>query len=270
METRQLGRTRLRVPAVGVGTWRTFDVSGGADEAERHRIVDAALGSGARLFDSSPMYGEAERVLAAALEGRRDAAIVATKVWHPGLPQGRRQIERALAWFGGRVDVYQIHNLVGWRQYLPVLEELQAAGKVGVIGATHYSHAAFPELLEVMRTGRIQQVQIPYNVADRLVERELLPAAAELGLGVIVMRPLGEGALARRPPPDSTLEPLRAFGITTWAQALIKWILSDPRVHCAIPATSRVDRVRENAAAGDPPWLDDAAREHVRALAERR
>jgi aryl-alcohol dehydrogenase-like predicted oxidoreductase len=267
METRQLGGTALRVPVVGMGTWRTFDVRGAAAEARCREIVDVALASGANLFDSSPMYGEAEGVLAAALDGRRDAATVATKVWHPSAPLGRGQIERALAWFGRYVDIYQIHNLVGWRQYLPLLEELRDAGTIGVIGATHYSHAAFPELMQVMQTGRIQQVQVPYNAIDRLVEREVLPLAAELGLGVIVMRPFGEGALTRRPPDRARLEPLHPFGVATWGQALLKWILSDARVHSAIPATSRPERMRENAAAGDPPWLDPEAREYVCALA---
>jgi aryl-alcohol dehydrogenase-like predicted oxidoreductase len=120
---------------------------------------------------------------------------------------------------------------------------------------------------KVVRTGRVQQVQVPYNARDRLVEREILPAAAELGLGVLVMQPLGEGALARRSPSAAALAPLARYGVATWAQALLKWIVSEPRVHCAIPATTKVERMRENAAAGDPPWLDEAGRAYVAELA---
>jgi aryl-alcohol dehydrogenase-like predicted oxidoreductase len=269
MHLRPFGRTGLEVPAVGMGTWRTFDVRGAAAGAERERIVTAALDAGATLFDSSPMYGEAERVLARALDGRRERATVATKVWHQDAREGRRQIDRALAWYGGRVEIYQIHNLVGWRQYLPVLEALRDEGAVRVVGATHYSHQAFRELADVMRTGRVQQVQLPYSAADRLAERELLPLTAELGLGVLVMRPFGEGALLRRAPHARALAPLAPFGVTTWAQALLKWILSDPRVHCAIPATSHAERITENAAAGSPPWFDGETRDYVRRLAER-
>lgn len=257
----------MDVPVVGMGTWRTFDVHGSAAEAGARRVVDAALDAGADLFDSSPMYGEAERVLAGALEGRRERAIVADKVWTSSDAEGRAQIERALAWYGGHIDLYQIHNLVGWRHWLPVLERLREEGRVGAIGATHYSHAAFGELREVMRTGRVQQIQVPYNAADRTVEREILPLAAELGLGVLVMRPLGEGALVRRAPPERELAPLRELGVTTWAQALLKWILSDPRVHAVIPATRHPERMRENAAAGNPPWLDAEARALVERLA---
>jgi aryl-alcohol dehydrogenase-like predicted oxidoreductase len=268
VELRPLGNTCLTVPAVGMGTWRTFDVRGARAEAHRRRIVDAAFRTGATLFDSSPMYGEAERVLGAALSGRRGRALVATKVWTDSAAEGRRQIERSLALFGGRVDIYQVHNLVAWRTHLPVLEGLRDAGRVAVVGATHYSHSAFGELVRVMRTGRVAQIQIPYNAADREVEREVLPLAHDLGLGVLVMRPLGEGALVGRPQPVDALAPLRPFGVRTWAQALLKWILSDPRVHCVIPATSHTRRMTENAAAGDPPWLDAEARAYVERLAD--
>jgi aryl-alcohol dehydrogenase-like predicted oxidoreductase len=268
VEQRALGRSGLTVPAVGMGTWQTLDVRGAAAEARSVRIVDAGLASGARLFDTSPMYGRAEAVLAQALSGRREQALVATKVWTPSLADGRRQIAEAMARFGGVIDVYQIHNLVAWRDHLPVLEDLRGRGQVRVIGATHYSHGAFDELLRVMATGRIAQIQVPYNAADREVEHEVLPAAAERGLGVLVMRPFGEGALVRRSPPPEALRPLERFGVRTWPQALLKWILSDPRIHCAIPATSRPERMTENAAAGDPPWLDEGARRLVEELAQ--
>ena len=169
----------------------------------------------------------------------------------------------------GAVDLYQIHNLVAWREHLPVLEDLRAGGQVRVIGATHYSHGAFGELLRVMATGSIAQIQVPYNALDREVEREILPATEEHGLGVLVMRPFGEGALVKRSPPADALRSLERFGVRTWPQALLKWILSDLRVHCAIPATSRAERMRENAAAGDPPWLDEGARRLVEELARR-
>jgi aryl-alcohol dehydrogenase-like predicted oxidoreductase len=269
MEIRAFGKTSLSVAVVGMGTWRTFDVRGDAAEAERRAIVDAALAAGTTLFDTSPMYGESERVLGVALEGRRDRALVADKVWTPSPTEGRDQIRRALAWYGGVVDIYQVHNLVAWRDHLPVLEDLRERGAVRVIGATHYQHAAFGELMNVMATGRVGMIQIPYNAADRIVETDLLPLAQTLGLGVMVMRPLGAGALVRRTPPARDLARLERFGVTTWAQALVKWVLSDRRVHCAIPATSRRERATENAHAGNPPWFDDETRAYVASLASR-
>jgi aryl-alcohol dehydrogenase-like predicted oxidoreductase len=267
MDYRALGRANLQVPAVGVGTWRTFDVRGRRQEEDAAERVTEALEAGANLFDSSPMYGEAERVLGHALQGRRDQALVATKIWTPSPEEGRMQAHRALASFGGRVELYQVHNLVAWPEQLSLLERLKAEGRVTAIGATHYSPSAFGELATVMRTGRIEAIQIPYNPGERVVEREILPLAEELGLGVVVMRPLGAGRLVRSSPPPGDLEPLHAFGVTTWAQALLKWVLSDRRCHVAIPATSKKGRTRENAAAGEQPWFDAEQRALVARLA---
>ncbi len=270
MEQRPLGQSGLTVPAVGMGTWRTFDVRGATAEQQARTIVDEALAVGAHLIDSSPMYGEAERVLGQALATCRTNALVATKVWTQSAEEGRAQIERALGFFGGHVDLYQIHNLVAWRTHLPVLERLRAEGRVGVIGATHYSASAFGELAEVMRTGRIAAIQVPYNPLEREVERDILPLAHALGLGVVVMRPFAEGGLMRRSPTPEALTPLRDWGVETWGQALLKWGLSDPRCHVAIPTTSRPGRMTENAAAGEPPWFGIDERAYVARLANGR
>lgn len=266
MEFRALGQSGLEVPAVGMGTWQTFDVRGEAAEHNAHSIVDVALRQGANFFDSSPMYGEAERVLGQALEGRRDQALIATKVWTNTASASRAQVERALRFFGNRVDLYQIHNLLAWREQLTLLEGLQKEGRIRAIGATHYSPSAFGELRRVMETGRITAIQIPYNPVEREVEREILPLAADLNLGVIIMRPFGGGGLMRRPPSAADLAPLRPFGVTTWAQALLKWGLSDPRCHVSIPATSKPERMSENAQAGDPPWFGVEERDYIARL----
>ncbi|CAN5357000.1 hypothetical protein BH24ACT19_BH24ACT19_01070 [soil metagenome] len=150
-----------------------------------------------------------------------------------------------------------------------MLERLKEEGKVRSIGATHYSHSAFPALMDVMRGGRIDFVQIPYNAADTAVTEEVLPLAEELDLGVIVMVPLGSGRLVRNALSEEELEPLREFGIETWAQALLKFVLSDERVSCAIPATSKPERAHENARAGEPPFFGDEEREYVASLARK-
>ena len=268
METRLLGNSGLTVPVIGLGTWRTFDVRGAAAEANAGAVVEQALRAGASFFDSSPMYGQAERVLGAALRGRRAQALVATKVWAATLREGRAQMQAALGFFGGRVEVYQIHNLLNWREQLDLLEALKDQGQVTAIGATHYSAGAFDELALVMRTGRISAIQVPYNPRQREVERVILPLAAELGLGVIVMRPFGEGELFQRVPASAALAPLAPFGVRTWAQALLKWGLSDPRCHVSIPATSKPARALENAQAGAPPWFGPDERAYVAKLAE--
>jgi aryl-alcohol dehydrogenase-like predicted oxidoreductase len=267
METRALGSSGLIVPVVGMGTWATFDIKGTAGEAHARTVVDRALDAGASFFDSSPMYGEAERVLGLALRGRRESTQVATKVWTPSPDEGRRQAARALEYFGGFVDLYQVHNLVNWRQNLTMLEQLRDEGRIAAIGATHYQPSAFGELREAMKSGRITAIQVPYNPRERDVEREILPLAAELNLGVVVMRPFGEGSLLREMPSSSELAPLEPFGVHTWPQALLKWILSDTRCHVAIPATSKPERMTENAAAGGGPWFEQEQRDYVARLA---
>ncbi len=269
MEQRTLGRSGLRVPVIGMGTWRTFDVHGDAAKKNARAIVDAAFRAGANFFDSSPMYGAAEQVLGETLQGRRDQAIVATKVWASTRREGQMQVKRALSFFGNVIDLYQIHNLVNWREHLVMLEQLRDAGNVRAIGATHYSSSSFGELRTVMQAGRITAVQIPYNPLEREVEQAILPLAAELDLGVVVMRPFAEGALMRNIPSETELEPFRPFGVTTWAQVLLKWILSDPRCHVTIPATTRPGRMTENAASGNPPWFGPHEREQVMRLARR-
>jgi aryl-alcohol dehydrogenase-like predicted oxidoreductase len=269
MERRALGASGFEVPAVGMGTSRTLDVRGRAAEATSRRIVEEALDAGANLFDSSPMYGEAERVLGLALDGRRDEAIVATKVWTADDAAAERQIEASLRHAHGHVELYQVHNLIAWPARLDRLERLRDDGLVDVLGATHYEPWAFDELTTVMRSGRIGFVQIPYNPAERDVERAVLPLAEDLGLGVMLMRPFGRGALLRRWPSKADLAPLAEFGVTTWPQALLKWGLSDPRCTLSIPATSRPGRMTENAAAGNPPWFGPEERDLVTRLATR-
>jgi len=268
MEYRTFGKSGLQVPVVGMGTWQTFDVRGEEGENNARAVVDAALKAGANFFDSSPMYGQAERVLGKAIEGRRDQAFIATKVWASSADEGRKQIANAMRFYGNRVDLYQIHNLLAWRDQLVTLEKLVEEKRVGLIGATHYSSSAFDELAQVMKTGRIQAIQIPYNPHEREVEKHILPLAADLNLGVVVMRPFGEGGLMRNPPSEKELAPLKPFGVNTWAQALLKWILSDPRCHVAIPATSKASRMTENATiSGD--WFGEEERKLVARLAGR-
>jgi aryl-alcohol dehydrogenase-like predicted oxidoreductase len=265
LESRSLGRGRASVPVVGLGTWRRLEA---AAAAGRHReLVETAVAVGITLVDTSPMYGAAERLLADALAGTRDRVVVADKVWTSSREEGAAQLARAVDWYGGRVDLMQIHNLVGWAAHLPMLEAARDRGLVGLIGATHYSAAAFPELAELMATGRIDTVQVPYNPLQREVEQTILPLADELGLGVLLMRPLGEGRLVRRPPDPAELAPLAPFGITSWPQALLKWGLSEPRVHVSLAATARPERLRENAAAGSPPWFGPEERALVLRLA---
>jgi diketogulonate reductase-like aldo/keto reductase len=261
---RPLAERRLG-PVVGLGTWNTF----GGDAALARRLVDALLDSGAAVVDTSPMYRGAEAALAAAIADRRDRMVVATKVWASSVDEGREQFARQRRRHGS-VEIEQVHNLVGWRDHLPWLLNEQERGRIGRLGVTHYASSQLGELASALRTGHFQTVQVPLNPGERECERELLPLAAELGVAVIVMRPLGAaGGLVTRSPAPQRLEPLRSFGVETWAQALLKWALSDERVDLVIPGTRRPERVAENAVAGVPPWFGPEQRRLVEELAAR-
>lgn len=247
------------MPAIGMGTWRTFDTS-----EDRRPLVNAALEAGIALFDSSPMYGRAEATLAKAITGLRERVLIATKIWTPDAAEGRAQADFALRVFG-HVDVYQVHNLINVPDQLALVERLKKDGKVRAVGATHYQESAFGELAALMKTGRLDMVQIPYNPLRRTAEREVLPLAESMGLGVFTMSPLQQGILDRRP----TSAELRELGVETWAQAILKWIASDERVSTVLTATQRIERPRENARGGEPPFFNEEQRNLVGRIAER-
>jgi diketogulonate reductase-like aldo/keto reductase len=258
MEERRLG------PVVGLGTWNTFD----GDAALARQVVAAAFEAGTRLFDSSPMYHGAEAALGAALAGLRDDAIVATKIWATSVEEGQQQFARQLEWYGGHIEVEQIHNLLSWREHLEWLRDEQEAGRIGKLGVTHYQSSAFGALAEALRTKAFQALQVPYNPWERECERELLPLAAELGVAVIAMRPLGGSGEDRRRRIELTDEQQTELGVDSWAEALLRWALGDERIDSVIPATKSPERARSNARAGEGPRFTPEQRALVERLAQ--
>jgi diketogulonate reductase-like aldo/keto reductase len=259
-----------RVPAVGLGTWRTFDV--GTSTAERAPVAEvlgrfAALGG--RVLDSSPMYGAAESVagdLATEL-GLVDRLFVATKVWTSGREAGIAQMERSLARLRRRrLDLMQIHNLLDWRTHLRTLRDWQQAGRVRYVGVTHYTASAYDELERVLRAEPLDFVQVNYSLGEREAERRILPLARDRGLAVLVNRPFSAGDLFQRVRRESLPAWAAAVGCRSWAQFFLKWILAHPAVTCVIPATSRLEHLVDNMTAGVGPLPDDATRERMGAL----
>jgi diketogulonate reductase-like aldo/keto reductase len=261
------------IPAVGLGTYRVFDV--GRSEAERAPLLDvlrALVEGGGSVVDSSPMYGRAEEVLGdlAARSGIRDALFLATKVWTTGREEGARQMERSLDRMqaGGRMDLMQVHNLVDWRSHLATLRQWKNDGRIRYLGVTHYTEGAYNALEKVIQTEILDFVQINYSLIEREAERRILPLAADRGVAVLVNRPYAQGGLFRRVRGRDLPPWVAELGIASWGQFFLKWILAHPAVTCAIPATSQVRHLVDNLDAGRGPLPDAAQRERMRRQGE--
>jgi diketogulonate reductase-like aldo/keto reductase len=245
--------TGEQIPAIGLGTWITFNV--GSDErlrAARAQVMQTFFDRGGSLIDSSPMYGSSEAVIGHGLARiqNKGALFSAGKVWTLLRPLGINQMENSRRLWGvQRFDLMQIHNLLDWSTHLETLKAMKAEGRVRYIGITTSQGWRHGDLERIMRTERLDFVAFSYNAVDREVEERLLPLAAERGIAVIVNRPFQEGVLVDRMK-HYPLPPWAAdIDCANWAQFLLKFIISHPAVTCAIPATRRVDHMEENMAA---------------------
>ena len=271
---RLIPSTREAMPVVGLGTWITFNVGDDAVLRDECASVMAAFfEAGGRMIDSSPMYGSSQPVIGYGLQklGRPSTLFSAEKVWTSSTTAGPTQIEQSRRFWGvPKFDLVQVHNLLAWKAHLQTLFEMKAAGAVRYAGITTSEGRRHDLLEQIMRSEPIDFVQFSYNVVDREAEKRLLPLAAERGIAVIVNRPFRQGALTDtlkgKPLPEWAAE----LGASSWAQLILKFILAHPAVTVAIPATTRVDHVRENLSAAVGPMPDQATRErisaHVRAL----
>jgi diketogulonate reductase-like aldo/keto reductase len=258
------------LPALGLGTWRTFDVGAGAGErAPLKEVLGAFVALGGRVIDSSPMYGAAETVVGdlAGELGVADQLFLATKVWTTGREAGAGQMEQSFRRLRARrLDLMQIHNLLDWRAQLRTLRDWKAAGRLRYIGVTHYTAGAHDELERVLRAEPLDFVQVNYSPGEREAERRILPLAHDRGVAVLVNRPFAEGGLFQRMRGQSLPAWAADFGAESWAQLFLKWILAHPAVTCALPATSRREHLQDNMKAGTGALPDAAARERLVAL----
>jgi aryl-alcohol dehydrogenase-like predicted oxidoreductase len=269
MLQRPVPRSGEFLPAIGLGTWQTFDVGGSTEErAPLAEVLRLFLAGGGRVVDSSPMYGRAESVTGDLLAEATPAPgpFLATKVWTTGRAPGEAQMrESARRLRAERIDLMQVHNLLDWETHLPVLRAWKEQGRIRHLGVTHYAPSSFPLLERMLATERLDFVQLPYSIGSRDAEKRLLPAAADSGTAVLVMRPFEEGALFSavrgKPLPGWAAE----IGATTWAQAFLKFVVSHPAVTCAIPATRRADHLLDNLASGSGAMPDERMRRRMAA-----
>lgn len=252
---------------VGLGSWITFNV--GDDVAARESataVMRAFFAAGGRVIDSSPMYGSSQEVIGHGIKraGNAKALFSATKVWISGGANGPAQIEESRRLWGvPKFDLLQVHNLLSWDEHLPTLFAMKAQGKLRYVGVTTSHGRRHDDLERIMRSQPVDFIQVTYNVASREVESRILPLARERNIAVIINRPFEGGelidALKGRPLPAFAAE----LGAKSWAQLLLKFIISHPAVTCPIPATTRVDHVQENVAAASSPLPDEAMRKRI-------
>jgi diketogulonate reductase-like aldo/keto reductase len=251
---RPIPRSGELLPAVGIGTWQTFDV-GAKDpaRAELKEVLRGLVALGGSVVDSSPMYGEAERVVGdlASEINLHPTLFLATKVWTSGRDAGIRQMEQSLQLLRTqRLDLMQVHNLVDVATHTQTLKEWKSAGRIRYLGITHYHDGAYRDLERLVRTREYDFVQFNYSMAEREADSRLLAACAESGTAVIVNRPFSQANLFSRVK-GKALPPWAAeFDCASWAQFFLKWILGHPAVTCVIPGTRRVTHLRDNMQAG--------------------
>ena len=263
--TRPIPSSGEQIPVVGLGSWITFNV--GNDTVARAQSADVMrdfFAAGGKLIDSSPMYGSSQGVIGDALQKlqKQSRVFSAEKVWTSS--DGAAQIEASRKlWQVPRFDLLQVHNLLAWEKQLALLQAMKAAGQLRYVGITTSEGRRHSEFEQVMRSQRIDFVQLSYNLLDREAEQRLLPLARERGIAVLVNRPFREGALLRQlqrhPLPGWAAE----IDCSTWAQVALKFVVSHPAVTCAIPATSNPAHLRENMGAARGRLPDAALRQRM-------
>ena len=252
--TRAIPSSGERIPVIGMGTSRTFDVGRNpTSRSQLQEVLQAFFDNGGALIDSSPMYGNAESVVGDLLKNIRnkDKLFAATKVWTYGRQAGIDQMQRSMQRMGVAVmDLMQIHNLRDWKIHLPVVRQWKEEGKIRYIGITTSHGRSHDELEQIMRSETLDFVQLTYNIGNRTVEERLLPLAADRGIATLINRPYQRGALFKKVKGQSLPEWSQEFDCRSWGTFFLKYILSHPAVTCVIPATSKVHHMQDNMAGG--------------------
>jgi len=271
MLTRTIPSSGEKLPVIGLGTWQAFDVDLTADSRRQlEEVLSLFVKFGGRVIDSSPMYGRAEAVigdLTASLR-LRDSLVadffLGTKVWTHGKESGIKSMERSMALLRTkRIDLMQVHNLLDVHTHLATLREWKEQGRIRYVGITHHEAGAFGEMEKLMRSEKLDFVQINYSLMEPEAEQSLLPLARERGIAVLANRPFGAGDLfgkvRSKPLPDWASE----FDCRSWAQFFLKWIVAHPAITCAIPATNKPGHLEDNMQGGTGRLPDPKTRRRM-------
>jgi len=255
------------LPRIGLGTYQAFDVGrSGSDRAGLKAVLQGFVDAGGSAIDSSPMYGRAEEVVGTLTSelALRASLFLATKVWTSGRDAGVRQMEQSFRLLrSGTVDLMQIHNLVDWKTHTATLKEWKEQGRVRYIGITHYHAGAYDQLERLIKTREYDFVQFNYSIAEREAERSVLPLAQQTGVAVIANRPFAKSGVFSRVRGKPLPQWASEFDCDSWAQFFLKYIVSNPAVTCAIPATGNPDHLRANMLAGVGRMPDAGTRQRM-------
>jgi diketogulonate reductase-like aldo/keto reductase len=267
---RSIPLTGEKLPAIGVGTWQTFNVGTGNDVRKPLKeVLEKMVQAGARVIDSSPMYGNSEGVVGdlSTEAAVNDKLFIATKVWTSGEQQGIQQMNDSFKLLKRKkMDLMQVHNLVDWQTHIKTLRKWKDEGKVRYIGITHYTDSSHGTLANIIKNNEIDFVQVNYNLMDWNAEKELLPTAIDRKVAIIVNRPFEEGALFQRVKGKELPAWAAEFDCKSWAQFFLKFILSHPAVTCAIPGTSKVTHLVDNLGAAMGKLPDEKQREKMKSV----
>lgn len=265
MILRQIPSTGEMIPVIGLGTWQSFDVDPSFDLEPLKKVLSTMEEAGAKLIDSSPMYGKSEEIVGSLTEDdKNNSFFYATKVWTRGKEEGIRQMESSFKKMKRSViDLMQIHNLVDWKVHLATLQKWKEEGKVRYIGITHYMDYMHRELADIIQSQKIDFVQFNYSIVNRHAEEFLLQTAADNGVATLINRPFGEGNLFSMVKGKTLPSWAAEYSIETWSQFFLKYIVSHPAVTCVIPATSNPKHAEDNTKAGFEPLPDETIRKKM-------
>lgn len=251
---RPIPSTNEQIPVVGLGTWQTFDVGDSKEErAPLREVLKIMIEHGGTLIDSSPMYGRSEKVVGELTTELKikEKIFEATKVWTSGEEEGIQQMNSSMNLMqAAPIDLMQVHNLVDWKTHLKTLKKWKEEGKIRYLGMTHYHKGGYAELEKIMRTEKLDFIQINYNLAVRDAAERILPLAKDKGIAVLINRPYNGGMLFRLTRNKSFPEWAEVFDAKTWGQLFLKFILANPAVTCVIPGTSKAKHMKDNVQAG--------------------
>lgn len=254
MLTRVIPSSGEKLPVVGLGTWQAFDVGDSAAARQPlEEVMSRLVKLGGKVIDSSPMYGRSESVIGDLVTklALQPALFLATKVWTPGRQAGIESMERSMARLQTkRIDLIQVHNLVDADTHLATLREWKRQGRIRYLGITHYHSSAYADVEKILRREKLDFLQINYSILEREADERILPLARERGVAVIINRPFGGGDLFARVRAKPLPEWAAEFDCKSWAQFLLKWILGNPAVTCAIPATNNPRHLEDNMRVG--------------------